>query len=142
TGSRGGAPRKRREPKGPKKPEITMDEQIARFREVFPLGFDDATYPASAKGRAVRRAQRELTEARFGAKVAEGDFEAAHAAAVGVVEAWKSSVPKGDRAALKDLSAERKGPFAQGLAALLFGEEPVNQRIDAFIRVLSSIGID
>jgi hypothetical protein len=132
---------RRREPRGPKKPELTVEEQLARFREAFPLGFDDVQYPTSAKGRALRRAKRELAQTAFGAKVEAEDFEGAHAAAVAVVEAWKSSVPKGDRARLKDMDAAHKPAFARALAGLLYGEGPFPGRFDAFVRALDGAGI-
>ncbi len=132
---------RRREPRGPKKPDITVEEQLARFRAAFPLGFDDVQYPTSAKGRALRRANRELAKEAFGAKVEAGDFDAAHAAAVAVVEAWKSSVPKGDRARLKDMAAAQKPAFVKALAALLYGEGPYGGRFDAFVRALEAAGM-
>ncbi|MBC7171233.1 MAG: hypothetical protein H5U40_02340, partial [Polyangiaceae bacterium] len=135
------ATRRRREPRGPKKPEITVEEQLAHFREAFPLGFDDVLYPTSAKGRGLRRAKRELSKENFGAKVEAGDFEGAHAAAVAVVEAWKSSVPKGDRAKLRELPDAQKPAFSQALSGLLFGEGPYASRFDAFVRALESAGI-
>lgn len=132
---------RRREPRGPKKPEITIEEQLARFRAAFPLGFDDVQYPTSAKGRGLRRAKRELAKENFGAKVEAGDFDAAHAAALAVVEAWKSSVPKADRERLKDMASEQKPAFAKALSELLYGEGPYGGRFDAFVRALEASGI-
>ncbi len=132
---------RRREPKGPKKPDVTIEEQLARFRQAFPLGFDDVQYPTSAKGRALRRAKRELSPQAFGAKVEAGDFEGAHASAVAVVEAWKSSVPKGDRARLREMPEAQKPAFVRALANLLHGEGPYGGRFDAFVRALEASGI-
>jgi hypothetical protein len=141
TGGKGGRKRKEPKAKAPKKPTITFEEQLTRFRGLHPLGFDDATYPTSSKSRAIRRAQRELTPEAFGKKVAEADFEAAHAAALALVESFRSSVPKSDRERLRDLPASQKEAFAKALAALLFDESPYGARFDAFVRALDAAGI-
>jgi hypothetical protein len=137
------AARKRREPKAkvPKKPTITFEEQLARFRTLHGLGFDDAGYPTGSKTRAIRRAARELTPETFGKKVDEGDFEGAHATALAMVESYRSSVPKSERERLRDLPEAQKAAFAKALAALLFAEGPYPTRFDAFVRVLDAAGI-
>jgi hypothetical protein len=142
TSAKGGA-RKRREPKAkvPKKPTITFEEQLARFRTAHALGFDDVTYPTGAKNRAIRRARRELTPEAFGKKVEDADFVAAHAAALALVDSFRSSVPKSDRERLRDLPDAQKPAFAKALAALLFAEDPYPARFDGFVRALDAAGI-
>ncbi len=137
------AARKRKEPKAkvPKKPSITFEEQLAKFRSHHGLGFDDVTYPTGAKNRAIRRARRELTPEAFGKKVEDADFVAAHAAALALVDSFRSSVPKSDRERLRDLPDAQKPAFAKALAALLFAEGPYPTRFDAFVRALHAAGI-
>ncbi len=127
------ARRKGKGRKAPRKPDVTLEEQIALFREAYAVGFDDATWKAANIEKAQKRLEKYLSaEAIENASPAD-----IHKGAGEVVEAFKSGVPKGDRERLHNLSDHLIEDFATALTRLLHGDADYARRFEAFASVLA-----
>ncbi len=136
-GGKGKKVRAPREKKPPKKPDITFEDQLAIFKRDFQIGFPDVTFRPGTFDKAVKRAGNALSREKLTKLIDAGEFAAVHAAAVKVVEGFKSGVPKGERDRFKELPAERHEAFARALFELLYGEGELAARFDALV---SSLG--
>lgn len=136
-GGKGKKVRAPREKKPPKKPDITFEDQLAIFKRDFQIGFPDVTFRPGTFDKAVKRAGNALSREKLTKLIDAGEFAAVHAAAVKVVEGFKSGVPKGERDRFKELPAERHEAFARALVELLYGEGELAARFDALV---SSLG--
>jgi hypothetical protein len=125
-----------REKKPPKKPDITFEDQLAAFRSEYPIGFDDVAFRPSTFAKAIKRATGALSSEKLSAMIEAGDFGAVHAAAVKVIEGFKSGVPKGERDKLKALPASSHEALARALHEWLHGEGDLAARFDGLAGAL------
>ncbi|MGF1465467.1 MAG: hypothetical protein ACFCGT_04975 [Sandaracinaceae bacterium] len=139
-----GEPSKSR--RAPRQP-ITLDDQIAYFRELYAGGFQDEDYEAEHRGdgrkRPLKRHRDALVEAasdRLSADtldtaLADGDAGAIHEAA-GAVVATTDLVTAKERKRFQAIDASHHEALATGLRRVLYGEARIAKRMDAWVRIL------
>jgi hypothetical protein len=133
---RGKKARVPREKKPPKKPDITFEDQLAAFQSEYQIGFEDVTFRPSTFAKAIKRAAGALSKEKLSSLIEAGDFGAVHAAAVKVIEGFKSGVPKGERDKLKAIPEPGREAFARALYEWLHGEGDLAARFDGLASAL------
>lgn len=126
-----------------KKPDLTFDQQVEIFLELFPKGFADPKFlkdergPDEGKGAhkqaAILRAKTELS-----AKAFKGAEPAAVFATVqGLMQASKKLVSPSDVTKVSAIAEDRYPIFASALQDLLHGTGAYAPRFDAWVRALT-----
>ena len=119
--------------KAPRKPDVTLEEQIALFREAYAVGFDDATWKAANIEKAQKRLEKYLSARRSRTPPRRRSTRAPARSS----RPFKSGVPKGDRERLHNLSDHLIEDFATALTRLLHGDADYARRFEAFASVLA-----
>lgn len=127
-----------------RKQPITLEEQVAFFRDVFPEGFGGEDYAEAHRGderkRPLKRhrdalvasAKEHLAKKALLDALKNEDPAAVHAAA-GKVVASTDLVKVGERKAFLDIDEKMHEPVANALQALLHGNSALVPRIDAVV---------
>lgn len=126
---------------------MTFEDQVRVFKHLYPGGFSDPAYLDKVRGTeetrrkkhrepAIADARKRLSRERLSELIEARDFAAVHAEALAAVNGTDIASQKTDRVALQKLEASAHEDFANALFEMLYGEGPVAQRFDRYVKVL------
>ncbi len=133
---------------GTERRPVSMDEQIACFRELFEGGFQDPAYARHHRGDGRKRPLKRhrdpllekaeaLSRMAMSLHLGAADFGAIHAAAAAVVS-QTDLVSAKERKAFAAIAPEHHEAIATTLYALLHGSSRLPVRFDAHVRALEA----
>ncbi len=130
--------------RAPKARPVTLEEQVAYFRELYPDGFRGDAYTEERRGDGRKRplkrhrdalvanAREKLAKRALADALAAGDATAVHAAA-GEVISGTDLVKVKERKRFLAMDAGLHAPVANAIHALLHGQSPLTGRLDALV---------
>ena len=132
----------RRSAAPPKKPQVSFEQQVAYFTNLFPVGFEDEKYIKAERGTAendpklkeaaLERAEALLSEDALNKMVAEENYtgvvELVHSFMLGT----KSTTQKAEATRFAALAPEHHKEFAESLIGFLYGEKTLSLRFDTY----------
>ena len=147
------APGSTRKSKAPlKKPDITFEEQVAYFMQLYPVGFEDEAYVKAERGvqggkgaeklkdAALERAEELLSQNNLRELMDAGSYEDLHQMVYEILTSTKSTTQKAEATRFKNMSDEMRETFAQALYELLYGERTYPIRFDSLVAALEIEG--
>lgn len=141
-----GSTRKSKAP--PKKPDITFEQQVAYFMQLYPVGFEDDGYIKSERGvagakgaeklknAAILRAEDILSQKNLDELIGNAAYEEIHQMVYELLTGTKSTTQKAEATRFKNLAEDRRETFALALRDLLYGERLYPIRFDSFVSAL------
>jgi len=141
-----GSSRKSKAP--PRKPEITFEQQVAYFMELYPVGFEDDSYIKTERGNseskggdklknaAIERAEDLLSQKNLDELLGNASYEEIHQMIYELLTATKSTTQKAEATRFKNLPEDLREQVAVALRELLYGERTYPIRFDSFVAAL------
>jgi len=141
-----GSSRKSKAP--PRKPEITFEQQVAYFMELYPVGFEDDSYIKTERGNseskggdklknaAIERAEDLLSQKNLDELLGNASYEEIHQMIYDLLTATKSTTQKAEATRFKNLPEDLREQVAVALRELLYGERTYPIRFDSFVAAL------
>jgi hypothetical protein len=141
-----GSTRKSKAP--PKKPDITFEQQVAHFMQLYRVGFEDEAYIKSERGEpgakgaeklkeaALERVEDLLSQKNLDEMIASESYEEIHQMIYELLTSTKSTTQKSEATRFKNMSEDTRETVAQSLRELLYGERSYSIRFDSFVAAL------
>jgi hypothetical protein len=135
-----------------KKPDITFEEQVAYFMELFPVGFEGETYIKAERGvagtkgaeklkdAAIERAEQRLSQKNLEELIDAGKFEDFHQMIYEFFTSTKSTTQKAEATRFKNMPENMRETYARALYEQLYGERTYPIRFESLIAALDIEG--
>jgi hypothetical protein len=145
-----GSTRKSKAP--PKKPDITFEQQVAHFMQLYPVGFEDESYVKAERGErgtksfdklkdaALERAEELLSQKNLQELIEAGSYEDLHQMVYEILTSTKSTTQKAEATRFKKMSDNMRKTHAHALYELLYGERTYPIRFDSLVAALDIEG--
>ncbi|MGB5695535.1 MAG: hypothetical protein WBM46_07790 [Polyangiales bacterium] len=141
-----GSTRKSKAP--PKKPDVTFEQQVAYFMQLYPVGFEDDGYIKAERGvagekgaeklknAAILRAEDSLSQKNLDELIGNASYEEIHQLVYELLTGTKGTTQKAEATRFKNMAEETRETFALALRDVLYGERPYPTRFDSFVSAL------
>lgn len=145
-----GSSRKSKVP--PKKPDITFEQQVAYFMNLYPVGFEDESYIKAERGEAgtktweklkdaaLERAEEGLSHERLDELVDGGRADELQQMVYEFLVGTKGTTQKAEATRFKNMPPATRVGLAESLRELLYGERSFPIRFDSFVAALDVEG--
>lgn len=145
-----GSSRKSKVP--PKKPDITFEQQVAYFMNLYPVGFEDESYIKAERGEAgtktweklkdaaLERAEEGLSHERLDELVDGGRADELQQMVYEFLIGTKGTTQKAEATRFKNMPPATRVGLAESLRELLYGERSFPIRFDSFVAALDVEG--
>ncbi|MCZ6807011.1 MAG: hypothetical protein O7F08_08670 [Deltaproteobacteria bacterium] len=145
-----GSSRKSKAP--PKKPDITFEQQVAYFMNLYPVGFEDESYIKAERGEAgtkaweklkdaaLERAEEGLSQERLDELVDGGRADELQQMVYEFLVGTKGTTQKAEATRFKNMPSDMRAGLAESLRELLYGERTYPIRFDSFVAALDVEG--
>jgi hypothetical protein len=141
-----GSSRKSKVP--PKKPDITFEQQVAYFMELYPVGFEDETYLKTERGvpgakgaeklkeAALDRAEDLLSQRNLDELIGNASYDEINQMIYEFLTSMKGTIQKAEATRFKKMPQESRESMAIALRDLLYGDRAYAIRFDSFVAAL------
>jgi hypothetical protein len=145
-----GSTRKSKAP--PKKPDITFEQQVTHFMQLYPVGFEDESYIKAERGErgtksfeklkdaALERAEELLSQKNLQELIDAGNYEDLHQMVYEFLTSTKSTTQKAEATRFKNMAENMRQTHAHALYDLLYGERTYPIRFDSLVAALDIEG--